>query len=267
LARALAKSGKLVEAGERYLEVTRLGVDAGDAVQRKAQDEAQAEYAQLEPRIPSLTLEVGELDRNALSVTIDGKNVPIVFLGEPRRVNPGSHQIVVTAGAGQSSETVEIAEGETKRVTLKLSSSGAPVAVASSEPSVGSAGPTAASGSLAEPGPPRDGDSRKALRTAGWISLGVGGAALVAGGVTGLLAMSKRSELDCPEDSCTGDKRGEVDSYNSLRTVSSIGLIGGAVLAGAGGVLLFTSSRSERKTGARLVPLIGVSHVGLRGTF
>src|SRR5688572_30759640 len=43
-ARALAKLGKLIEASERYLEVTRLDVASGDvAVQKQAQIDAAAE--------------------------------------------------------------------------------------------------------------------------------------------------------------------------------------------------------------------------------
>jgi hypothetical protein len=50
-ARALAKEGKLVEASERYLDVSRLDATKGDtAVQKQAQAEAASEREALQPR-------------------------------------------------------------------------------------------------------------------------------------------------------------------------------------------------------------------------
>ncbi|MBN2195416.1 MAG: hypothetical protein JW751_21535 [Polyangiaceae bacterium] len=59
LARALAKSGKLVEASERYGEVTRLQVEAGQDKdkQREAQADAHKERAALLPLIPDLRIQ------------------------------------------------------------------------------------------------------------------------------------------------------------------------------------------------------------------
>lgn len=59
LARALAKQGLLVEAAERYLEVSRLPTTTGDtAVQASAQNEAVTELQALTPRIPSVVVHV-----------------------------------------------------------------------------------------------------------------------------------------------------------------------------------------------------------------
>jgi hypothetical protein len=53
-ARALVKLGRLVEASERYREVTQLEVSGGEqAVQKQAQADAQSELDSLTPRIPS----------------------------------------------------------------------------------------------------------------------------------------------------------------------------------------------------------------------
>src|SRR5689334_3893827 len=51
-ARALAKSGKLVEASERYLVVTRLDASGDIAVQNQAKAEAATEREALLPKIP-----------------------------------------------------------------------------------------------------------------------------------------------------------------------------------------------------------------------
>jgi hypothetical protein len=97
------------------------------------------------------------------------------------------------------------------------------------------------------------------------VAVGVGGAGILVGGITGFLAMDKRSTLDCPDDSCTADKQDDVDSYNSLRTISTIGFIGGAVIAATGGVLLLTDN--EKKEVARITPLVGPGRIGIGGRF
>src|SRR5882724_7468657 len=54
-ARALAQTGKLVAASERYLEVARLEVKGGDlAIQQQAKADAASDRAALMPRIPNL---------------------------------------------------------------------------------------------------------------------------------------------------------------------------------------------------------------------
>jgi hypothetical protein len=77
----------------------------------------------------------------------------------------------------------------------------------------------------------------------GWVALAAGGAGLVVGGVSGGLALSKRSDLKsaCPNKRCAPDLHGDVDSYETLRVVSSMGFIGGAVLAAAGITLLIVA--------------------------
>src|SRR4051812_40736000 len=58
-ARALVKVGKLVEAGERYLEVTRLDLSGGDLkVQKQSQVEAAAALEELNRRIPSIVVQL-----------------------------------------------------------------------------------------------------------------------------------------------------------------------------------------------------------------
>jgi hypothetical protein len=104
------------------------------------------------------------------------------------------------------------------------------------------------------------------LRTLAFVALGVGGAGIITGSVAGVLAIDKKSVIDdslaCEGLSCRD--RGLVDSYNTLRTVSSIGLIAGAVVAGVGVTLLFTSS-SEKEPGA--AAFVGPGSVGVRGRF
>ena len=58
-ARALARNGKLVEASERYLELARLELSEGDQrVQQRALEDAAKELAELDKRVPSITVAV-----------------------------------------------------------------------------------------------------------------------------------------------------------------------------------------------------------------
>jgi hypothetical protein len=86
--------------------------------------------------------------------------------------------------------------------------------------------------------------------------IGTGAAGVIVGGVTGFMAISKKSTLqDSPScmgtTSCFPDQRGNVDSYNSLRIVSGAGLIAGSVLGAAGAVIVLTAPKASTPDTAR----------------
>ena len=102
--------------------------------------------------------------------------------------------------------------------------------------------------------------------TLGWTSLAVGAAGLIAFGVVSALAIAKEQDLadHCPQSQCMPAQHKDVDTYDTLKTVSTITAIGGgAFIALGAGLLLFDSPpRPER---ARLQPILGPGAVGLRG--
>jgi len=108
-----------------------------------------------------------------------------------------------------------------------------------------------------------------------WIALGVGGAGLAVGAVTGIMALGVRSDLSeaCPSGTCHPDNEDEaarmeddLSEYHTLGTISGIGF--GVGLAGAvtGVVLLFTAPDviSTENAGS-VTPVIGPGFVGIRG--
>jgi hypothetical protein len=254
-ARALVKQGLLVEARERYIEATRLLVSAGDkAVQEQAKIEAQTESEQLSARIPSLRISVaGAAGGQGVQVSVDGRELPELLLGEDRPTNPGSHQIVAQRGAEEAKESLTLAEGEHRRVELKLG------VVVSGVPT---AEPDAAAPAISKPG--------GTVKTLGFVALIAGGAGLVTGGVTGLLAMSKRNALDddarCHSGQCLYSAEGDVGSLRTFRTISTVGFVAGGVLAAAGVALLLTAP-GESEQSARVSLNVGPASVGVRGTF
>jgi hypothetical protein len=257
-ARALAKQGKLLSASERYLEITRLEPAGEVAVQKQAQADAVVERNELVPRIPALVINVEGAAPAEVELTLDGAAVPSALIGARRPVDPGKHELTARSKSGDAVASVSVAEGETKQVALKL----APTGTSSSA--------DAAAGLRQEPAAP---DARPAKpgsvqRTMGWVSIGVGGAALAVGGVTGAMAIGKKSALsdDCRDNQCPPPVHGEVDSYNSLRTVSTVAFAAGAVVGAAGVVLLLTAPSSS-DTGLRARAYIGLGTVGIHGVF
>jgi hypothetical protein len=96
----------------------------------------------------------------------------------------------------------------------------------------------------------------RALRTAGYVTLGVGAAGMVAGAVFGGVAMSKKGAYDdavadpangCgPERAfCNGTVREKRDAIDTPALVSTITLVGGGVLVAAGALLVALAPRKS----------------------
>ncbi|MES1187513.1 MAG: hypothetical protein ABUL60_27085 [Myxococcales bacterium] len=254
-ARALAKLGSLVEARERYIEATRLPISGDKAVQEQAKLDAQAEGEQLTRRIPSLRVDVAGSSGAGLSVTLDGKELPDLLLGEERPTNPGPHRLIATQGDHRASASVALAEGEHRTVQLDLSAANAPVAPAAA-PAVALA-------------PDRSGNVAKTL---GWVALAVGGASLAAGGVTGIVALNKKSALDddqrCQGGKCLYSAESDVSSLRTFRSISAVGFVAGGVLCGAGVTLLLAApGAAPAEQSAHWSLTLGPAAVGMRGSF
>jgi hypothetical protein len=250
-ARALVKRGLLLEAAERYLEASGLQIPAGDAtVQRKAAADAASELAALKPRIPSLELQLVGAEPSEVEVTIDGRPLASALLRAPRLVNPGKHEVVATRGADRANASTVAVEGQRHTVELSF-----PAATAATAAAPVAAAPAAthhfeASRALA---------NESSQRTWGIVTLALGGAGLAVGGVSGVLAIQQRKELDdtglCDNDICDPSLTDDVSSLHRLRTISTVGFIAGGVLAAAG-VVIWATAPSSRGMGAeaRLAP-------------
>lgn len=243
-ARALRKLGKLVEAANRYAETVSLQVPEGDyVIQKQAQADASRELKELKPRIPVIQVDVKGAKPSEVAVTIDGTPLASTLVSEPRLVNPGEHVVAGTHGAARTQAKVTVGEAESVTALLDFSGRTAGSADASS-----------------------DGSGGGSLGLIGWIALGVGGAGIVTGSVAGVLAIDKKSTID-DSPACEGNRCSDkalVNSYATLRTISSIGLIAGTVMAGVGVTLLVTGG-SEKEPGA--AAFVGPGSVGVRGRF
>jgi hypothetical protein len=257
-ARALAKRGLLVEAAERYIQAGRLPPSEGNeqTIQAQAQKDAARELSELTPRIPRLVLALEHARPSEVQISMDGKQVSSALIGEEQPANPGAHKVTATRGSEQVEQSFNLAEGQRGQVVLrfqKLSPRAAVPPTSTKTPGTGSKPQwsTYASTSSTSTSSPAAAGSKGGGNGLAVVSLVLGGAGLVTGTVTGVLAMSKRSDLhnnsDCTGDRCLATVRNEVHNFRTLRTVSSIGFIAGGVFTATGIVLLLANGSSSNK--------------------
>jgi hypothetical protein len=268
-ARALVKRGLLVEASERYLQTGRLPPSEGNeqAVQAQAQKDAARELAELSPRIPKLVITLEGAQPSEVSLNLDGKPLSSALIGEEQPANPGAHQLTGNRGAEQAQQSFSLAEAQKSQVLLHFQS------VAAAAPPAAVAAPAASAALAPTPTAPPVDETTGRSNTLAYVALALGGAGIITGTVTGVIALGKRSDLDdnpdCRDGKCLPSTKSDVDSFRTMRTVSSIGFIAGGVCAGAGVVLLLTNKSS--KQGERTTPGMALhlapSNVSLTGTF
>jgi hypothetical protein len=258
LARAQVGLGKLVEAQESYNRIIRDGVAPGSPHSwAKALEDANKEVAALPTRLPWVTISV--LGPTNPEVIIDSTPVPIASLGVKRPVNPGSHTIKVSAEGYQPTEkAITLSEGQTLTVNLELEQTPADASQLAKKTAV-TADTTASAGST---------ESRKYLA---YGALGLGGAGLIVGGITGVLAYQKHSDIEkaCTGPACDPSQASAIDRYRMYGTVSTVGFIVGGVAAAAGVILLVTQPKDSAQgtKGPQVSAFIGPGSAGVKGTF
>jgi len=245
--------GQLVEAREALARVMSSQPQKGEPIQfREARAKAQSLDDSLAGRIPTLVVSLKGPSVGA-TVLIDGVALPASLIGLPARANPGHHVIVASTKATEGREEIDLAEGEKKEVAIELVSRGVDHETI-----------------VKEQAPKETVQGGGGARTVGFVLLGVGGAALVAGGITGVLTLTTQSDLSqkCPNHICGPESHDELTMGNTLGLVSTISFIGGGVLAAAGIITVIVGKPSAPKEEhARVVPWIGPGSMGLSGTF
>ena len=94
---------------------------------------------------------------------------------------------------------------------------------------------------------------------------------MATGIVTGLMAGSRHAtvERDCPGKVCTeGSAAADaLDSFRTLRTVSTIGYVAGGVGLAAGAALLFTAPSSSSQSARSVEVWMTAGGVSVQGAF
>jgi hypothetical protein len=252
-AKALEGLGKLVEARDAYLAAAHHPSRPDEpTVFTSARAEGVAGAERLERRIATIWLDIAGLKDDApLRVTIDGVEITSAVARLPRRVNPGQHAITVAAkGFATATMSVEVSEGEERHVPMSL----APGA------------PRAAATRSATPQPSESAHDARAPVLALAVG-GVGIAGVIVGAATALAATSKHSTLqgECSGSVCPSSANGDLGSFHTLRAISAVGYIVGALGLVGGATLWFVTPPRASESSARL--WIGPGSAGVAGTF
>ncbi len=284
LARAHEKLGNLVKARELYNKITREKLEPGapDAF-RQAQADAAKELQGIEPRLARLTVKVEGPEGVSFDVAMDGDEVPSALVGIARPVDPGSHEVVVTArGYKAEPAQVTLSEGGSQTVTIELVEDPSAAAVPESE-SVANGQELATSGPTSSGEPTRDAKGGpNGMLVGSFVALGVGVVGMGMGTAFGLKSSSKRSDADALEEEFVGvcgndclstdptaKKIDDLDSEaKSAKTLSAVGFALGGVGLATGAVLFILSGKEKQSAQApRVRGWVGVGSVGLSGQF
>jgi hypothetical protein len=256
-ARALVGLGKFVEAQERYEQIIREGVDAKSPKSwQKALNDSGAELEALKPRLAWVTIVVA--GSNEPRVTIDGAPVPPAAIGVRRAINPGERTLRVSAkGYLVQRKTFELAEGSDTRAEFTL------------EPDPDQQAPASNSLDTAPVAAPK---VSKRSPVPMYVAFGVGGAGILVGGIGGVLALSKHSELasHCPDGRCQPSESGNLSSFHTFATVSTVGFSVGIPATAAGVLLWFLNHKNSEAPAAQglvVHPYFGGTSVGAVGSF
>ncbi len=251
LARTHVALKQPLEARDVCLGIGRMPVTREETARsREARDEANKIADEMKNKIATLSVKVTAPKDRTVTVKVDGVEVPSAAL-ESRKVNPGKHVVTARVDDGpESTLTAEVAEGETRGVALEPK---VPAVVKHVD------GP----GIFSKPDEYVEEKHMSPLVPVGFVVAGVGA---VVGSVTGIVAISKNSTIECTECSgVAGDKLSTAKMFADVSTVSfAIAGVGAAV----GIVGLLTPSTVRVRRGSLTVtPYVAGTGAGLHGTF
>lgn len=279
--KAQEKLGKLVEARDTWLRVSRSPVaEAEPRAISAARKEASALAVEVGKRIPSVSVQVkGVAPDVELSVSVDGVGVPPAAALLPYRVNPGEHQVRVSAaGYSQADASVVLAEGDSKTVEVTLIRAAEEAAPPLVQPLPPSDAQPPAQAPPQSQGPRADSSSGGAPWTV--IGFSLAGVGVAVGAITGAMSSAKTSDIKatCDGNRCPAEAQSDIDSASTLALISNIGF--GVGIAGLGigiyGLLSGGGGESARvprdtlrlgKRGVTLTPVVGLGSLNVVGNF
>jgi len=243
-AECLEKLDRLQEAAEMFRKVIAHELTSkSPKVHRDARKEAVPRLAALLEEMPAVTVIVKGPGAEDAEVTMGGEPLNRERIGDKQALDPGAYSFVAVSGGFEARQDVTVERGQTLEIVLELTAE------------EGGVGP-------AENGPP--------FQVLGWTALGLGGAGLVLGAVAGIMVLDQEADLEerCTDRQCPPDAQGDVDSFDTMRALSTAGFIIGGIGVAAGTTLLLLAPGDDGDTEeAQIVPYVTVGGMGIRGTF
>ncbi len=259
--------GKIVDGTENLNKVVReqLAPNAPPAF-AQAQERAKKVLEAAKPKIAKLKIAVAAPPDAQLHVKVDGEHMPNANLNTNRPIDPGEHTVEASAPGYLTATTkVRLTEGGNDSVALTLEPD--PNAPKKTDPAPivpVTAPPPNPQPDRPPPPPPQEEPSR----VPAYAALGVGVVGVGIGTVFGVMASSKKGDLEdrCPNKICTTDPADDIDSGKTLGTVSTVGFIVGGVglIAGA---YLFLTAGPKRTATTKVSPFVGLGSAGVTGRF
>jgi hypothetical protein len=257
--------GRLVQGSESLRKVLRepLPPEPSPALQQ-AYERAQQLVQETKSSIAGLTISVAGVKDAALTLLVDGSEVPATVIGVELPVDPGEHVVEVRApGFLKATGRAKLGTGEKQTISVELkrdpNAASVDAPAATPNPAQSSPGPTVArantSTELGVPPsePVKQGSS---TRTWGYVSYGVGAVGLGLGLVFGRAAMQDKTQLesDCPNKVCNSEQADRLDAAKTKGIVSTVGFGVGAAGVVLGTVLVLSGSSDSSASGSRATP-------------
>jgi len=262
LATSLARQGKLVEALTVARAVQRMSpAPTWTSASTDGYRQAAPLVADLERRVASVTIEISGASEDSTKVLLDGVGLKPPVLGVARQIDPGRHELRVTRDGFETAiTTLNLAEGEQRRVAIAMKASAAPAAAANADPA------------SEEP----NGDEELEVRPlllGGILTLGLGAGAIGVGVAMGVASQNQVDAIapSCPGGQCPPSQYDALDSAEGLATGANILFIAGGVVAATGATLIIIDLVSDdaeapaETAGARL--RLGAGRIDLDGRF
>jgi hypothetical protein len=254
LAECEAGWGHLASAFTAYTDYVSQ-VDAMTTAQRPKHADRRARASehlkQLEAQVPRVVLKAVQPFPSGTDITLDSLQIGLPMLGVPLPVDPGEHTLSIRRGSAPAQkQTFSLAVGERKTVELlplKEEATTPPPPPTTTPSAAGTSPPPAL-----PPAPPS--------RTGMYVAGGVGVLGFVVGGVTGGIALSKKSTVNdqCVNLVCSHEGKQAADSAKSMALVSTIGFGVGLAGVAVAAILYATSSPAPQTTAAwRFEPVLG----------
>ena len=248
--------GKIASAWAEWNEAVDLG---------KRENDKRAKYAEerrdkIEPRLPKLEIDVANPVPSLRVYRGDTELVSASF-GIALAVDPGEISVSVRRrDKVLKTETVSVKEKETAKVSLDLA------AIDQAFPDEAPAPPPTAAPAptvvkiVEKPAPP----APSSQKTIGYVVGGAGIAALIGAGVLEVIAVSKKSKADEPDQCvnkyCSPSGFETVDSAKKYATIGQWVGVGGVLLTAVGATLVLTApSHREMARSKPLTPRVTAS--------
>jgi tetratricopeptide (TPR) repeat protein len=228
-----------LEAYTKYL------AEGTDKIQRDRLDQVAEEIERLNALVGVISV---ECPVDGAKIKIDNEARGKTPMASTVFVDVGKHEVVVVkAGKQLFSEVIKVAGGQRVTVEVEVEAETTP---------------------RSDPFPLIEKESEDDVEKPGrlwtWVALGVGGAAGIAGGVVGGVAMKKKSELEelCIDDHCPPSSQGDIDTGKRLNLTADILYVVGGVGAVAAVVLFFVEPRLIEDDRVAITPTVSTDSAG-----